>query len=107
MSGSAPVATPAVASTSVPTASSSSVRQVAGQHKAGLVLASVILLGLVAAAAFGVYSYVSRKKSAGFESFTVTPVTETGKASLAAVSPDANYILNVQREGLPMTGTTA
>jgi serine/threonine protein kinase len=99
LSGSAPAVTPAVASTSVPTASSSSVRQVAGQHKAGLVLASVILLGLVAAAAFGVYSYVSRKKSAGFESFTVTPVTETGKASLAAVSPDANYILNVQREG--------
>jgi len=99
LSGSAPAATPAVASTSVPTASSSSVRQVAGQHKAGLVLASVILLGLVAAAAFGIYSYVSRKKSAGFESFTVTPVTETGKASLAAVSPDANYILNVQREG--------
>jgi len=99
LSGSAPVVTPAFASTPVPTASSSSVRQVAGQHKAGLVLASVILLGLVAAAAFGIYSYVSRKKSAGFESFTVTPVTETGKASLAAVSPDANYILSVQREG--------
>jgi Tol biopolymer transport system component len=64
-----------------------------------LALASVILLALVAAAAFGIYSYVSRKKSAGFESFTVTPVTETGKASLAAISPDANYILNVQREG--------
>ena len=51
------------------------------------------------AAAFGIYSYVSGKKSAGFESFTVTPVTETGKASLAGVSPDANYILNVQQEG--------
>jgi eukaryotic-like serine/threonine-protein kinase len=54
---------------------------------------------LVAAAAFGVYSLVSRKKSAGFESFTVTPVTETGKASLAAISPDGNYILNVQHDG--------
>ncbi len=99
LSGSAPAVAPAVPSTSVQTASSSSVRQVAGQHKAGLVLASVILLALVAAAAFGIYSYVSRKKSAGFESFTVTPVTETGKASLAAISPDANYILNVQHEG--------
>ncbi len=98
LSGSAPAVAPGVPSTSVQTASSSSVRQVAGQHKAGLVLASVILLALVAAAAFGIYSYVSRKKSAGFESFTVTPVTETGKASLAAISPDANYILNVQRE---------
>jgi Tol biopolymer transport system component len=39
------------------------------------------------------------RNPAGFESFTVTPVTETGKASLAAISPDANYILNVQHEG--------
>ena len=98
LSGSTPAMAAAASSQSVQTASSSSVRQVAGQHKLGLVLASVILLALVAAAAFGIYSYVSRKKSAGFEHFTVTPVTETGKASLAAVSPDANYILNVQRE---------
>jgi eukaryotic-like serine/threonine-protein kinase len=98
LSGSAAAVAAAAPSISVQTASSSSVRQVAGQHKAGLVLASVILLALVAAAAFGIYSYVSRNKSAGFESFTVTPVTETGKASVAAISPDANYILNVQRE---------
>ena len=98
LSGSTPAMAAAASSQSVQTASSSSVRQVAGQHKVGLVLASVILLALVAAAAFGIYSYISRKKSAKFESFTVTPVTETGKASFAAVSPDANYILNVQRE---------
>ena len=61
-------------------------------------LTSVILLALVAAAAFGIYSFLSRNKSASFEHFTVTPVTETGKASLAAISPDANYILNVQRD---------
>ena len=100
LSGSTPAM--AVSSASGPaqasSASSSSVRQVAGQHKFGVVLTSVILLGLVAAAGFGIYSYLSRKKSASFESFTVTPVTETGKASLAAVSPDANYILNVQRD---------
>lgn len=101
LSGSTAAVAPALPSASVETASSSSssVRQVAGQHKAGLALVSVILLALVAAAAFGIYSYVSRKKSAGFENFTVTPVTDTGKASLAAISPDANYILNVQRDG--------
>ena len=37
--------------------SSTSVRQVAEQHKFGVALTSVILLGLVAAAAFGIYSY--------------------------------------------------
>ncbi len=100
ISGSAP----SMAATSGPVqaASSSSVstvRQAAGDHKLKVVLASVLLLGLVAAAAFGINFYLSRKTSTAFESFAVTSVTETGKASLAAVSPDANYILNVQREG--------
>ena len=62
-------------SASVQTASSSSVRQVAGQHKLGLTLTSIILLVLVAAAAFGVYSYLSRKKSAAFESFATVSYT--------------------------------
>ncbi len=99
LSGSAPAMAAAASSGSVQSISSSSVRQVAGQHKLGLALTSVIVLALVAAAAFGVYSLVSHKKSGGFESFTVTPVTETGKASQAAMSPDGNYILNVQAEG--------
>ena len=100
ISGSAPAPTlPSSASTpSVSTKSSSAVLQVAGQHKMGTVLTALILLALVAAAGFGVYSFLSRKKAAAFEHFTVTPVTETGKASLAALSPDANYILNVQRD---------
>jgi serine/threonine protein kinase len=97
-SASTPAMAAAGSSASVQTASSSSVRQVAGQHKLGLVLTSVIVLALIAAAAFGVYSFLSRKKSTAFESFIITPVTETGKASLAAISPDGNYILNVQRE---------
>ena len=97
-SASTPAMAAASSSASVQTASSSSVRQVAGQHKLGLVLTSVIVLALIAAAAFGVYSFLSRKKSTAFESFIITPVTETGKASLAAISPDGNYILNVQRE---------
>ena len=100
ISGSAPAPTlPSSASTpSVSTKSSSAVLQVAGQHKMGTVLTALILLALVTAAGFGVYSFLSRKKAAAFEHFTVTPVTETGKASLAALSPDANYILNVQRD---------
>src|SRR6202044_2946581 len=64
-----------------------------------LAFTSVIALALIAAAAFGVYSFLTRKKSAGFESFAVTKVTDTGRASIAAISPDANYILNVQRDG--------
>jgi serine/threonine protein kinase len=100
LSGSAPAPTlPSSTSTpSLATQSGSAVLQVAGQHRIGTALTVVTLLALLAAAAFGVYSFMSRKKAAAFEHFTVSPVTETGKASLAALSPDANYILNVQRE---------
>jgi eukaryotic-like serine/threonine-protein kinase len=101
LSASAPApAHPSSASTSsVSTKSSSAVLQVAGQHKIGTALTAVILLALVTAAAFGIYSFMSRKNALAFEHFTVTPITETGKAFLAALSPDANYILNVQRDG--------
>jgi eukaryotic-like serine/threonine-protein kinase len=96
-SGSAP-AMAAASSGSVQTASSSSVREVAGQHKFGVGLTAIVLLALVAAAVFGIYSFVARKKTPAFENFTVSRITETGKASLAAISPDGNYILNVQRD---------
>jgi serine/threonine protein kinase len=101
LSGSAPAPThPSSASApSVSTKSSSAVLQVAGQHKIGTALTAIVLFALVAAAAFGIYSFMSRKNALAFEHFTVTPITETGKASLAALSPDANYILNVQRDG--------
>jgi eukaryotic-like serine/threonine-protein kinase len=98
LSGSAPALPSSASTPSVSTKSSSAVLQVAGQHKFGTALTAVILLALVAAAAFGIYSFLSRKNAAAFEHFTVSPVTETGKASLAALSPDANYILNVQRD---------
>ena len=86
-------------SVSVPMASSSTVMQVAGQHKIGTGVISLIVLALLAAAGFGVYSFLSRQKSLGFENFSVTVATETGKAALAAISPDGNYVLNVQRDG--------
>jgi serine/threonine protein kinase len=97
-SGSAPALPSSASTPSISTKSSSAVLQVAGQHKFGTALTAVILLALVPAAAFGIYSFMSRKNVAAFEHFTVSPVTETGKASLAALSPDANYILNVQRD---------
>src|SRR5271155_165193 len=86
-------------SVSVPMASSSTVMQMAGQHKIGTGVISLIVLALLAAAGFGVYSFLARQKSLGFENFSVTVATETGKAALAAISPDGNYVLNVQRDG--------
>jgi eukaryotic-like serine/threonine-protein kinase len=85
-------------SSAVPTASSSTVLQVAGQHKVGVSVVSVILAVLVLAAIYGAYKFFAPKESPVFESFSIAPMTTTGKAALAAISPDGKYILNVQSD---------
>jgi eukaryotic-like serine/threonine-protein kinase len=77
------------------TTSSSAVVAVAKQHRLGLGIASVVVVFLIAAAAYGIYSLVSRSRPAPFQDFSVNKMTETGKATLAAISPDGKYILNV------------
>ena len=86
------------ASATVPSASSSTVLQVAGQHKVGVSLVSVVLAVLVLAAIYGAYKFFAPKDSVPFESFSIAPMTTTGKAALAAISPDGKYILNVQSD---------
>jgi len=78
--------------------SSSAVAAAARQHKLGTGVASVIGIVLLAAAAYGIYALLSRNRSEPFQNISVTKVTETGKATLAAISPDGKYILNVVRE---------
>ncbi|MGH9680227.1 MAG: hypothetical protein ACRD4Y_09770, partial [Candidatus Acidiferrales bacterium] len=95
---SAPVPASQASSPSNSGSSSSVVLQAAGRHKLGVALTTLLILGIIAAAAFGVYSLFSHKKQEAFGQFTVTPVTETGKTALAAISPDGNYILNSQRQ---------
>jgi eukaryotic-like serine/threonine-protein kinase len=93
------VSEPAVTSSSatIPAmqASSSSVVAAAKQHRIGLGIASAAVILLVAAAGFGIYTLLSRTRPAPFQNFAVSKVTETGKAMLAAISPDGKYILNV------------
>jgi eukaryotic-like serine/threonine-protein kinase len=85
---------PAIAHSSH-TASSSAVVAAARQHKLGIGLTSVIVVFLVAAAAYGIYAFVSRTRSVPFQNFSVNKVTETGKAKLVAISPDGKYVMNV------------
>ena len=77
------------------TASGSSVSAVAREHKFGFAAAVVVGLVLFAAGGFGVYSLLSRSGPAPFQNFTITQVTNTGKAQQAAISPDGKYVLNV------------
>ena len=80
------------------TASGSSVSAVAREHKFGLAAIVVAALVLLAAGVFGVYSLFSRSRPTPFQNFTITQITNTGKAQQAAISPDGKYVLNVQND---------
>ena len=75
--------------------SSSAVVAVAKQHRLGLGIASLVVILLLGAAAYGIYALLSRSWPAPFQNIAVSKVTETGKDTLAAISPDGKYILNV------------
>jgi len=75
--------------------SSAAVVAAARQNKLGVGIASVIVVLLVAAAAYGVYAFLSRTRPVPFQNFSVNKITETGNAKLVAISPDGKYILHV------------
>jgi len=74
--------------------SGSSVVEAAKQHKLGLTAGIVLLLVLVVAAGYGVYSMFSGKAAMPFQNFTITQITDNGKSQAAAISPDGKYILS-------------
>jgi eukaryotic-like serine/threonine-protein kinase len=78
-------------------ASTSNLSAAAREHKFGLGAMLIVAL-LLGASAFGVYSLLSRKAPTPFQNFSITQITNTGKAELAAISPDGKYVLNVQND---------
>jgi serine/threonine protein kinase len=78
-----------------PARSSSSAVAVAKQHKWGTGAIAITAVVVLAAAGYGVYSMLHRPGAAPFQNFTVTQVTNSGKAALAAISPDGKYVLSV------------
>src|SRR5207245_4767131 len=108
---SAPVTSPSVgiptqlsvpaAPTAEPTRSpsSSSVLIVAAsKNKSGTGIAFLVVLLLVAAAAFGVYSLLPHKRAFPVESMSVENLTNNGHVFLARISPDGKYLLHVLEE---------
>jgi len=93
------VNTDASAPSSAQVASSSAVVAVAKQHKLSIGVISLIAILVIAAAGYGVYALFSRTRPAPFQNFSVSKVTETGKALRVAISPDGKYILSVVADG--------
>src|SRR5271170_3186453 len=95
------VSSPAVAAeipSGRPISGSSAVIAVAGQHKLSAGVTAGIVLVLLAAAAYGIYAYFTRSRPMPFQDISVTKVTDTGDAMLAAISPDGKYILSLMRK---------
>ncbi len=95
---SAPAASGGTRTASSPSISGSTVAVVARQHKWALTAGAFAVLLLLAAAGYGVYSLFFHSAQVPFQNFTITQITNTGKASHAAISPDGKYILNVQND---------
>ncbi len=78
--------------------SSSAVITAVRQNKLGTGFIAAIVLVLMAAAGYGIYGFIARTRSAPFQDISVTKVTDTGDAVLAAISPDGKYILSLMRK---------
>jgi serine/threonine protein kinase/Tol biopolymer transport system component len=87
---------PAAQIESVHSSGSSVVVAAAKRHKLGLSASLVVAVLVLVAAGYGVYSLLAnRTVPIPFQSFDVTQVTNSGKAVLAAISPDGKYIVSV------------
>jgi eukaryotic-like serine/threonine-protein kinase len=75
---------------------SSTVVAAAKQHKVAFIAGLAVALLLIAGAGYGLYSFLAnRTVTIPFQSFQVTQVTNSGKAALAAISPDGKYVVSI------------
>jgi eukaryotic-like serine/threonine-protein kinase len=82
----------------------SSVEYLVGEitkHRRGAALAGVTLVILLGGVGYGVYNSLSRPGPAvaPFQTTTVRGLTATGRAKLAAISPNAKYVVYSEEEG--------
>ena len=95
----------AAASTSVPSAAPST--QVSSaeyiirgikQHRIAAGIVSGVLVLVIAAIGIGFYKFMGEKRSASLPTPKFQPLTTTGKASDAAISPDGKYVAHVKSD---------
>jgi Tol biopolymer transport system component/phage shock protein PspC (stress-responsive transcriptional regulator)/predicted Ser/Thr protein kinase len=78
--------------------SGSVIVEAAKQSRLGTGLTVIAVLILLAAAAFGGYSFLRRTRHMPFEHFSIENLTNNGHVSRAALSPDGKYLLHVREE---------
>jgi serine/threonine protein kinase len=75
--------------------SASALVTAARQHKGSVGLMVAVVLLLVAAAAFGIYSLFFSARSQPFQSIKITKISGTHSARIGSMSPDSNYLAYV------------
>jgi eukaryotic-like serine/threonine-protein kinase len=75
--------------------SGSAIAEAAQKHKAGIGVVGVVVILLIAAAAYGVYSLFFAPKPLPFQSIKISKVSGTHHARIGAMSPDGNYLAYV------------
>jgi serine/threonine protein kinase len=86
--------------TATPTTKSSSsvLVEAARSNKFGFSMGLLLALIIVAAAGFGIYSFLNTHHHVPFEHFSIENLTNNGHVALATISPDGRYLLNVHDE---------
>ena len=95
-----PAATNAEMALPAPPASSRMTRAVAqpAARSIGKGLGALIALAVLFAAGYGIYAYLHRTRPVPFQSMNISKLTDTGKAFMAAISPDGKYVVHVAQE---------
>jgi eukaryotic-like serine/threonine-protein kinase len=67
-------------------------------HRTGPLAGSLIAFFVLGIVGLGMYLLLARSRPQPFKNFTITQITNTGKAMAAAISPDGKFIVNAQNE---------
>ena len=79
-------------------ADSSAIAALTQRQKASFAVSGLVSLVVMVATGISLYALLTRVGPQPFKDFTVTQITNTGKAEMAAISPDGKYIMHVQNE---------
>ena len=95
----ATTAAPGVAPAAGPASDSAIVAAVVSRHKKTLVAGAIALAALIFGAGYAIYRLVERDRRApSTEAMKITPLTSSGKAMNAAISPDGRYVVNGEED---------
>jgi serine/threonine protein kinase/Tol biopolymer transport system component len=82
-----------------PSSRTSRIAQEASQNKLSFGLVAVAAVLVLIAASYGIYSWLQRPQTAPFQNMSISKLTQTGEAFMAAISPDGKYVVHVAAEG--------